>query len=360
MSCFPEVNLFVEECEKMERRKKFIIDEERSYRLRTSSSISQETSETPYLEECDDDNSRGIPDGIVKWNGKYRGRASGDRYSEEEILHAQREGLVLGMMTVAQGQGGYYREEVWMSPEEYLEKTEESYPDEVKEKALRKEVAEKLEKETFAREFMKENEELKAQLRRMQKVQILNARAQLTRKEEELQNLGLEERPAKPAGAEMVGGSHDEDGREVHRIVKSALTESCLNQLRESCPPHLRWANVISLKKIINNPTFTILQDEEGATPSKSRYGKGVMKKYKLYPHIKIGHGTGYLRWVVGDETHYLCGSGDKNGAGNIKSFVTNKCEALNGHGHTNWSASSCRYVGDALYYGLGDLIKSA
>ena len=229
-----------------------------------------------------------------------------------------------------------------------------------KEKALRKEVAEKLEKETFAREFMKENEELKAQLRRMQKVQILNARAQLTRKEEELQNLGLEERPAKPAGAEMVGGSHDEDGREVHRIVKSALTESCLNQLRESCPPHLRWAEVISLKKIINNPTFTILQDEEGATPSKSRYGKGVMKKYKLYPHIKIGNGTGYLRWVVGDETHYLCGSGDKNGAGSIKSFVTNKCEALNGHGHTNWSASSCRYVGHALYYGLGDLIKSA
>jgi hypothetical protein len=134
MSCFPEVNLFVEECEKMERRKKFIIDEERSYRLRTSSSISQETSETHDLEECDDDNSRGIPDGIVKWNGEYRGRASGDIYSEEEILHAQREGLVLGMMTVAQGQGCYYRE-VWFSPEEYLEETEESYPDEVKEKA---------------------------------------------------------------------------------------------------------------------------------------------------------------------------------------------------------------------------------
>lgn len=159
MSCSPEIILFVEDCEKRERRKKFIIDEERSYRLRTSSPISQETSETPDLEECDDNNSRGIPDGIVKWNGEYRGRASGDIYSEEEILHAQREGLVLWMMTVAQGHGGYYREEVWfskgrdqeeywssevegyiccpgwMSLEEYLEETEESYPDEVKEKA---------------------------------------------------------------------------------------------------------------------------------------------------------------------------------------------------------------------------------
>ena len=101
-----------------------------------------------------------VPDGILKWEGEYRGRASGDRYSEEEILHAQREGLVLLTKTVFQGQHGYYREEVWFSkereeeeywasedegytchpgwksPEEYLEETEESYPDEVKEKAV--------------------------------------------------------------------------------------------------------------------------------------------------------------------------------------------------------------------------------
>lgn len=103
--------------------------------------------------------SKEVPDGIVKWGGEYRSRASGERYSEEEILHAQREGFVLLTMTVAQGQHGYYREEVWFSkgrdeeeywssedegyichpgwksPEEYLEETEESYPDEVKEKA---------------------------------------------------------------------------------------------------------------------------------------------------------------------------------------------------------------------------------
>ena len=104
--------------------------------------------------------SKEVPDGIVKWDGEYRSRASGKRYSEEEILHAQREGFVLLKMTVFQGQHGYYREEVWFSkgrdeeeywssedegyicrpgwksPEEYLEETEESYPDEVKEKAV--------------------------------------------------------------------------------------------------------------------------------------------------------------------------------------------------------------------------------
>ena len=160
MSCSPEILLFVEDCEKRERRKKFIIDEERSYRLRTSSPISQETSETPDLEECGNILSRELPDGIVKWGGEYRGRGLGERYSEEEILHAQKEGLVLWTMTVAQGQHGYYREEVWfskekneeeywssedegyiccpgwMSPEEYFEGSEESYPDEVKKKAI--------------------------------------------------------------------------------------------------------------------------------------------------------------------------------------------------------------------------------
>ena len=195
-----------------------------------------------------------------------------------------------------------------------------------------------------ALKLKEENEELKAQLRR-EREEKEELKAQLRRKEEEDE-------------AEMVEGSHEEEGREVHRIVKSALTESCLNQLRESCSPHLRETNEDILKKIINNPTFTILQDEGGAIPSQSKYGKfPVMKKYKLYPRIRKGCGTGYLRWENQDTTYYLVGS-----EGKILCAKTNKITEKKKTGHLahDPAPGMHRVVGKALYYGLEDLIKSA
>lgn len=112
-------------------------------------------------EECGNILSRGLPEGIVKWKGEYRGRASGDKYPEEEILHAQMNGFVLWVMSVDQGEHGQYKEDVWFNkevhesvgprdengdrylccpgwhgPEEYFEGSEDSYPDEVKKKAI--------------------------------------------------------------------------------------------------------------------------------------------------------------------------------------------------------------------------------
>ena len=140
---------------------------------------------------------------------------------------------------------------------------------------------------------------------------------------------------------------------------KMSLKESCLKALTvtigalgedaEAIPGYMNEIN-----NIINNPTFTILQEEEGARPSRSSLGKGVMRKCVLYPDITSFHGTGYLRWVVGDTTHYLCGSD-----GCIKKVKTECLENLLGKGHSNWPKSSRTYVGAPLYYGL-KLILSA
>ena len=120
---------------------------------------SQETHVNVCEKDCENNLSK-IPDGILKWEGEYRGRVDGSPHSKEEILHAQREGLVFWTKTVAQGEGGSYKEGVWfakghdqeehldgegegytcgpgwVTPEEYFEETGESYPEEVKKKAL--------------------------------------------------------------------------------------------------------------------------------------------------------------------------------------------------------------------------------
>ena len=152
MSCCPEILLFVEDCEAQEveeRRAKFITEEEEVYRRRASSPTTQDTLlideardevgsqrndeiSRRILEEesngvsTQDENGTEymdvpfqgeIPDGIVKWKGEYRGRASGDTYSETEVRDAQMNGDVIWTMSVYQGQHGGYKEEVWFNQE---------------------------------------------------------------------------------------------------------------------------------------------------------------------------------------------------------------------------------------------------
>ena len=152
---------------------------------------------------------------------------------------------------------------------------------------------------------------------------------------------------------EEMKGQVERIHQKISRITR--LSCSSINHLSKKYDSdHLPIPGraINELKLIINNPTLTILQEEEGARPSQSYLGKGDVKKCKVYPHIKSYHGTGYLRWVVGDTTYYLCGSD-----GRIKNVKTCEIEALKGKGHHNtkvmWG------VGEALYYGLEDLIKS-
>lgn len=184
MSCSPDILLFVEKCEAQEveeRRAKFIVEEEEVYRRRASSPTSQDTRLIDEAREevgdqrneellrrildeetRDAANTGEIPEGIVKWKGEYRGRASGDIYSETEVRDAQKNGCVLWTMIVDQVEHGQYKDDVWFNqeihdsvglrdengdsylcgpgwpePEEYFEYwTEEPYPDEVKKKAF--------------------------------------------------------------------------------------------------------------------------------------------------------------------------------------------------------------------------------
>ena len=139
MSCSPEILLFVKECEAKEteeRRAKFITEEVEAYRRKATTPKSQDTSmigeewgevvehsngellNYPLDEEIRDSTNTGeISEGIVKWKGEYIGRASGDTYSETEVLDAQKKGNVLWTMYVDQGQCGGYKKEVWFNQE---------------------------------------------------------------------------------------------------------------------------------------------------------------------------------------------------------------------------------------------------
>ena len=178
-----------------------------------------------------------------------------------------------------------------------------------------------------------ENEELKKKNGEL--------KALLTRKEEEDE-------------AEMVGGSHEEEGREP-LDWKVVLTESCLNQLKENT--EATEGDEEELLSILNNPAFTILQDEEGARPSTSSLGKAPdMKKCRVYPRIEKSSGTGYLRWECDDNTYYLAGDGRILYAKTDKITEKRKTGSRSRLDHLTWKGK--RRFAKALYYGLEDLIN--
>ena len=119
--------------------------------------------------------------------------------------------------------------------------------------------------------------------------------------------------------------------------------------MNENTTREKRERDLTELKQIINNPTLTILQNEEGAKPSESFHGLAKVKKCKVYPGIDKWHGTGYLRWLVKDNKYYLTGS-----SGVIFSAKTNKITEKKTDGNLNHlrSKDMCR-VGRALYNGL-------
>ena len=156
MSCSPEILLFVEDCEAQEveeRRAKFITEEEEVYRRRASSPTTQDTLlideardevgsqrndeiSRRILEEesngvsTQDENGTeymdvpfqgDIPEGIVKWDGEYRGRASGDTYSETDVHFAQMNGDVLWTMYVDDREQWGHKEDIWFNKEIHKE-----------------------------------------------------------------------------------------------------------------------------------------------------------------------------------------------------------------------------------------------
>jgi hypothetical protein len=118
-----------------------------------------------------------------------------------------------------------------------------------------------------------------------------------------------------------------------------------LNDTEKTIP-----GDVVGLKKITNNPTFTILEDEEGAKPTSSHLGMEGVKKCHVCPWIDGGSGTGYLRWVVGDSTYYLSGA-----AGVIYSAKTNKItdRKVDTHNLNHVRSKDMCRVGRALYQAL-------
>ena len=145
----------------------------------------------------------------------------------------------------------------------------------------------------------------------------------------------------------------EEEGREP-LDWKVTLTESCLNQLKENT--EAREGDEEELLSILNNPTFTILQDEEGVIPSPSPLGEGVMKKCRVYPRIKKSSGTGYLRWVVKDITYYLPSDEGILYSKTDKITEKRKTRSSTRLDHLTWKGKG-RFA-KALYYGLEDLIN--
>ena len=197
-------------------------------------------------------------------------------------------------------------------------------------------------KQRHAEEMKKKDEELaeRDELYKELKKENGELKALLTRKEEEDE-------------AEMVGGSHEEEGREP-LDWKVALTESCLNQLKENT--EATEGDEEELLSILNNPTFTILQDEEGVRPSTSLLGEGVMKKCRVYPRIEKSSGTGYLRWECDDNTYYLSGGERILYAETDK--ITEKRKTRSGTSLDHWTWKGKGRFAKALYYGLEDLIN--
>ena len=91
--------------------------------------------------------------------------------------------------------------------------------------------------------------------------------------------------------------------------IKSKLDEELNNTARkihwkETTLEEEKKDQVIldSIFRADDSGNFTILSQEEGAVKACSGLGK-----YKVYPkHGDVWHGTGYLRWVIGEDTFYL------------------------------------------------------
>ena len=130
--------------------------------------------------------------------------------------------------------------------------------------------------------------------------------------------------------------------------------------MNENTTREKRERDLTELKQIINNPTLTILQNEEGSVSAPGPSGqsvtvaqptaalraavgcKSVIKKCRVCPWLEKGGGTGYLRWVVGDTTHYLAGHGG-DGSGTIYKITPT--------GHVR--LKDMLRVGRSLYNGL-------
>ena len=142
---------------------------------------------------------------------------------------------------------------------------------------------------------------------------------------------------------------HAEEKEDTSASLRVAgLYDRCcriLNDTEKTIP-----GDVVGLKKITNNPTFTILEDEEGAKPTSSHLGMEGVKKCHVCPWIDGGSGTGYLRWVVGDSTYYLSGA-----AGVIYSAKTNKItdRKVDTHNLNHVRSKDMCRVGRALYQAL-------
>tara|TARA_B100001094_G_C18101819_1_gene756187 strand:+ start:211 stop:669 length:459 start_codon:yes stop_codon:yes gene_type:complete len=125
---------------------------------------------------------------------------------------------------------------------------------------------------------------------------------------------------------------------------KRCFSEICEEQYTLHENHKKKDTDLEKLREITNNPTFTILQDEEGARPSSSDYGKGKIKKCKVDPTLNSSSGTGYLRWIIGDTTWYLAGHKD----GVIHSVKTTEITKL-----PHPVPTDMRRIGRALYKGL-------
>lgn len=162
-----------------------------------------------------------------------------------------------------------------------------------KEKALRREAEEKLEKEKALRREAEEKWEKEKALRReAEEKSEVHTSVEKARTTE----VDKEKKVSLYLRRNSCGLTEEEKLSSIEKM-----------RMRSDVPEK----GVTHIKKVMENPTFTVLYRERRHIPTESPLGKGDKPKCKLYPDVFRREGmcgTAYIRWEQNGLVYYIAG----------------------------------------------------
>jgi len=224
----------------------------------------------------------------------------------------------------------------------------------------------KMAMEALVRELMKKNEVAEDRIKELEE-ELKKKDEELKKKDEELVARSMQT-PATPGVAVSE--------RSVRRQLplQPTLTEeeklSSIEKMRTVYDNPERGERYI--KKVMENPTFTVLYREEGHIRAKSYLGKRDKPKCSLYPEVfrkEGGCGTAYMRWEEGpasDPTvYYMAGFSTERHGFNIDNpydcvmYQVKKGEVTDLKKHKRIGKKDVKYkrlnsIGISLYEAVG------